>query len=65
MSIEYCGVLVHACELINSAFNPDKACDTVHSQTRRMITVEPEPDFWIHAVSIRPLEDHSGVTLQS
>lgn len=52
MSIEYCGAHVHVCELIRSMFNSDKACDTVHSQTRRMITVEPEPDFWIHAVSI-------------
>ena len=24
----------------------------VHSQSRRMIMVSPEPDFWIHAVSI-------------
>ncbi|EPQ56355.1 hypothetical protein GLOTRDRAFT_138110 [Gloeophyllum trabeum ATCC 11539] len=24
-------------------------CDNVHSQTRRMVMVSPEPDYWIHA----------------
>jgi len=32
-------------------FNADDACNSVHSQSRRMIMVSPEPDFWIHAVS--------------
>ncbi|KAF9482584.1 hypothetical protein BDN70DRAFT_801285 [Pholiota conissans] len=37
--------------LINFAelFNADNSCDNVHSQSRRMIMVSPEPDFWIHA----------------
>ena len=26
-------------------------CENAHSQTRRMIMLSPEPDFWIHAVS--------------
>ncbi|KAF7370296.1 hypothetical protein MSAN_00660900 [Mycena sanguinolenta] len=30
-------------------FNSDDVCDNVHSQTKRMIMVSPEPDFWIHA----------------
>ncbi|KAH7927349.1 hypothetical protein BV22DRAFT_1007247 [Leucogyrophana mollusca] len=30
-------------------FNPRDPCQNVHSQTRRMIMVNPEPDFWIHA----------------
>ncbi|KAJ6581937.1 hypothetical protein B0H19DRAFT_1217852 [Mycena capillaripes] len=30
-------------------FNADDPCDNVHSQTKRMIMVSPEPDFWIHA----------------
>ncbi|KAJ7210541.1 hypothetical protein GGX14DRAFT_626007 [Mycena pura] len=30
-------------------FNPDDPCETVHSQTKRMIMVSPEPNFWIHA----------------
>ncbi|KAJ7250515.1 hypothetical protein B0H12DRAFT_664091 [Mycena haematopus] len=30
-------------------FNSDDACDNVHSQTKRMTMVSPEPDFWIHA----------------
>ncbi|KAF8637582.1 hypothetical protein AX17_002651 [Amanita inopinata Kibby_2008] len=37
--------------LVNFAelFNPDDPCRSVHSQTRRMVMVSPEPDFWIHA----------------
>ncbi|KXN92429.1 hypothetical protein AN958_07047 [Leucoagaricus sp. SymC.cos] len=31
-------------------FNAESPLDTVHSQTRRMIMVSPEPNFWIHAV---------------
>ncbi|KAE9399575.1 hypothetical protein BT96DRAFT_993899 [Gymnopus androsaceus JB14] len=30
-------------------FNADDACQNVHSQSRRMIMVFPEPDFCIHA----------------
>ncbi|KAJ3999781.1 hypothetical protein F5050DRAFT_1852207, partial [Lentinula boryana] len=30
-------------------FNADTGCENVHSQTRRMIMVFPEPDFCIHA----------------
>ena len=30
---------------------PEDACDNVHSQSRRMIMVSPEPGFWIHTVS--------------
>ncbi|KAH9840215.1 uncharacterized protein C8Q71DRAFT_746380 [Rhodofomes roseus] len=30
-------------------FNSEQACENVHSQTRRMITIETEPDYWIHA----------------
>jgi hypothetical protein len=32
-------------------FAPEDACDNVHSQSRRMFMVSPEPGFWIHAVS--------------
>jgi hypothetical protein len=32
-------------------FVPEDACDNVHSQSRRMIMVSPEPAFWIHTVS--------------
>lgn len=37
--------------LVNFAelFNPDDPCDNVHSQSKRMIMVSPEPNFWIHA----------------
>ncbi|KAI0246709.1 hypothetical protein BJV78DRAFT_1348660 [Lactifluus subvellereus] len=30
-------------------FVPEDACDNVHSQSRRMLMVSPEPGFWIHA----------------
>ncbi|KAF7309999.1 hypothetical protein MIND_00372700 [Mycena indigotica] len=30
-------------------FNPDEPCNNIHSQTKRLIMVSPEPDFWIHA----------------
>ncbi|KAJ7655676.1 hypothetical protein DFH06DRAFT_992542 [Mycena polygramma] len=30
-------------------FNADDPCNNVHSQTKRMVMVSPEPDFWIHA----------------
>jgi hypothetical protein len=32
-------------------FNEEGPLDTVHSQTRRMVMISPEPNFWIHAVS--------------
>ena len=33
-------------------FNPGgEPCENVHSQTRRMVMISPEPGFWIHAVS--------------
>ena len=33
-------------------FNPGgEICENVHSQTRRMVMISPEPGFWIHAVS--------------
>ncbi|PPQ69776.1 hypothetical protein CVT25_009760 [Psilocybe cyanescens] len=37
--------------LINFAesFSMNDTCDNVHSQSKRMIMVSPEPDFWIHA----------------
>ncbi|EDR14001.1 uncharacterized protein LACBIDRAFT_305341 [Laccaria bicolor S238N-H82] len=30
-------------------FNTDDLCNNIHSQSRRMIMVSPEPNFWIHA----------------
>ncbi|KAF8498519.1 hypothetical protein F5888DRAFT_1794065 [Russula emetica] len=30
-------------------FVPEDTCDNVHSQSRRMLMVSPEPGFWIHA----------------
>ncbi|KAF8966338.1 hypothetical protein BDZ97DRAFT_1809094 [Flammula alnicola] len=37
--------------LINFAelFDSESSCDNVHSQSRRMVMVSPEPGFWIHA----------------
>lgn len=33
-------------------FNPSALCENVHSQSRRMVMLSPEPNFWIHGVSI-------------
>jgi hypothetical protein len=33
-------------------FVPEDACDNVHSQSRRMLMVSPEPGFWIHTVRV-------------
>ncbi|RXW21668.1 hypothetical protein EST38_g4185 [Candolleomyces aberdarensis] len=30
-------------------FNPNDKCETIHSQSRRIILVSPEPNFWINA----------------
>ncbi|KAG2011842.1 hypothetical protein CC2G_011910 [Coprinopsis cinerea AmutBmut pab1-1] len=30
-------------------FDPHNDCETVHSQSRRMVMVSPEPNFWINA----------------
>ncbi|GJE91164.1 hypothetical protein PsYK624_073130 [Phanerochaete sordida] len=30
-------------------FSSSDICENTHSQTRRMVMVSPEPDFWIHA----------------
>jgi len=37
-------------------FDAQNPLDTVHSQTRRMVMICPEPNFWIHAVSYILLE---------
>ena len=33
-------------------FNAGVPCENVHSQARRMVMLSPEPNFWIHAVSV-------------
>ena len=38
-------------------FNAQNPLDTVHSQTRRMVMICPEPNFWIHAVSCFFIEE--------
>ncbi|KAF4570082.1 hypothetical protein EYR36_009888 [Pleurotus pulmonarius] len=30
-------------------FNTNEPCNNIHSQSRRMIMLSPEPNFWIHA----------------
>ncbi|KAJ3557998.1 hypothetical protein NP233_g11597 [Leucocoprinus birnbaumii] len=41
--------LAKALVSFSEMFNAKDPLDTVHSQTRRMIMVSPEPNFWIHA----------------
>ena len=36
---------------------PEDACDNVHSQSRRMIMVSPEPGFWIHTVELPKMKN--------
>lgn len=33
----------------------EEVCNNVHAQSRRMVMVSPEPNFWIHAVSYAEL----------
>ncbi|KAL0960240.1 hypothetical protein HGRIS_011872 [Hohenbuehelia grisea] len=33
----------------SAMFNSDEDCNNIHSLTRRIVVVSPEPDFWIHA----------------
>ncbi|KAG7094044.1 hypothetical protein E1B28_007665 [Marasmius oreades] len=40
--------LAKALANFSEMFNPGTSCESVHSQTRRMIMICPEPDFWIH-----------------
>jgi hypothetical protein len=60
---EYANSISHSFLLLPNAVNndnrlgnrrmfvPEDPCDNVHSQSRRMLMVSPEPGFWIHAVS--------------
>lgn len=41
-------ILMSICRM----FDTENGCESVHSQTRRMIMVCPEPDFCIHAVCL-------------
>lgn len=41
--------LAKALVSFSEMFNANDACNSVHSQSRRMVMVSPEPDFWIHA----------------
>ena len=51
---EYCSVSHVLFVLVESLyvrmFTPGQGCDNVHSQGKRMISVSPEPDFWMHVV---------------
>lgn len=40
-----------------------ETCDNVHSQSKRMVMISPEPDFWIHAVSNILLEPGPCINL--
>jgi len=42
-------------------FSPTEACSNIHSQSRRMIMLSPEPDFWIHGVSGTRKSNHFRV----
>ncbi|KAK1219669.1 hypothetical protein PQX77_017620 [Marasmius sp. AFHP31] len=42
--------LAKALANFSESFSGGEFCDSIHSQTRRMIMMCPEPDFWIHAV---------------
>ncbi|KAK7056380.1 hypothetical protein VNI00_002934 [Paramarasmius palmivorus] len=41
--------LAKALANFSEMFNGGEPCDSIHSQTRRMVMLCPEPDFWIHA----------------
>ncbi|KAL0065153.1 hypothetical protein AAF712_007823 [Marasmius tenuissimus] len=41
--------LAKALANFSESFSGGEFCDSIHSQTRRMIMMCPEPDFWIHA----------------
>ncbi|KAL0572275.1 hypothetical protein V5O48_009677 [Marasmius crinis-equi] len=41
--------LAKALANFSDSFSGGETCDGIHSQTRRMIMMCPEPDFWIHA----------------
>ncbi|KAJ7022121.1 hypothetical protein C8F04DRAFT_1049247 [Mycena alexandri] len=41
--------LAKALTSFSEMFNADDPCNNVHSQTKRMVMVSPEPDFWIHS----------------
>ncbi|OCH87382.1 hypothetical protein OBBRIDRAFT_796262 [Obba rivulosa] len=41
--------LAKALVSFSQMFNAEDPCDTVHSQSKRMIMVSPEPNYWIHA----------------
>ena len=38
--------------LSSRIFESRTPCESIHSQSRRMVMISPEPNFWIHAVSI-------------
>ncbi|KAH6915963.1 hypothetical protein BKA70DRAFT_1254338 [Coprinopsis sp. MPI-PUGE-AT-0042] len=39
-------------------FDPNNPCESVHSQSRRMVMVSPEPNFWINASIELPKKVH-------
>ncbi|EEB90537.1 hypothetical protein MPER_11241 [Moniliophthora perniciosa FA553] len=41
--------LAKALTNFSEMFSGGESCDSIHSQTRRMVMSCPEPDFWIHA----------------
>ncbi|KAF8887294.1 hypothetical protein BD779DRAFT_512587 [Infundibulicybe gibba] len=45
----------------SQTFSPSDPCGSVHSQTRRMVMLSPEPNFWIHAGIEVAKSPHVGV----
>ncbi|KAL5492528.1 hypothetical protein ACEPAI_3975 [Sanghuangporus weigelae] len=41
--------LAKALANFTTIFDPKASCESVHSQSRRMIMISPEPNFWMHA----------------
>ncbi|EJD07702.1 uncharacterized protein FOMMEDRAFT_143994 [Fomitiporia mediterranea MF3/22] len=41
--------LAKALANFTTIFGPQVVCDSVHSQTRKMVMLSPEPNFWINA----------------
>ncbi|KAF8518040.1 hypothetical protein BU17DRAFT_91470 [Hysterangium stoloniferum] len=40
--------LAKALVAFSDIFAPGQGCDNVHSQGKRMVSISPEPDFWMH-----------------
>lgn len=55
-NIGLCEALVN----FTKTFNPDRLCQAVHTDKKRQVFLEPEPNIWMVLVGLSSMKDEGG-----